>query len=698
MSVKLATSIPVEESGKQPPAPLSAPWLVRVSQDGTIWTVADRRGRRGLLTRSINFNLSFPDGSMLTDPKNSHYYQMAREYAWIYRLYEPDVSARRHISRVNGLLTFFYWLKLHNVRSLTSVTRDHIDLYAEKIAFGKEWAIDAPQRLHKYLVAALDQNPKFFPNSAGRCRVNRHAIYVDAGVAMFSPVPGGMHWYRICSRLLDWVDANSGGVAELPSLEQIMGGAGTKLHPLSTFNISNALLPLEELWIWRSQLPSDNLRFTPFLDGASRRGVELGVETKRYPTIPPRLAIGYLSRSLTWVLEYAPILIEDIVDGTSSDVSALNTRLKAAGLDVEVTGFANSYVSKRRVSLIRIVEVLSAACFTVIASLTARRLEEILDLGEGCVVKDLDGQYWLKIYIEKTSQRYDQVPIPVAVAKAIQVMERVSETARDISGDDSIWQIQQDNTRVIRPEKYLNDLAFLSSDLSWNHEGWRFSAHQFRRFFAILYFWRFEKGDLAGLSHHLRHFDLEMTKRYVTDVEFGKVWKVVDAEWQGEFIMGVIDGSRDVGGIAGERLKKEAKKLLRMFRKTVDVMAPERALERLQRLATRWGSEFRQHAWGTVCACPANTKFSELARCKGAEKSGPVYENAGELTCSTCPFAIHTERFVGETVKSLEARTATTSLGENTILHELANLQVLTLESVLATRKAIPMLSGETDE
>lgn len=691
----LETSLPAEDA-TQLPTTIKAPWLVSVSDDGSVWVVRDGAGAKKK-TAVIDFNWVFPDGSKLTAKKNHHFYEMARQYALVFRLYVPDVSAIVHSNRVGALITFFYWLRLLNVCSLSSVTKVHVDLFAERIAFGKDWALETPQRLHKYLHQVISNGNKLPKNPRDEKLFNRGQIYMAAGVDWRNR--GNANSLNICSSVLDWLEANGMEDSKLPPLEDILTSEGCIPSARTIQHIHRSLMPLEELWIWRHQLPKENLNSEPFSRGAIKKATQLGIESKRHPTISPRLAMSYLAGALTWVLDYAPIIMEEVFDEPNVNLSQLSERLKVTGLNIDVELRVFSSMSSRKINVTRLVEILAAACFAVIAALTARRVEEIGDLGYKCWEKDTDGHYWLKTYIEKTSQRYDQIPIPVAVYKAIECMEKISQTAREKSGNDSIWQVLLlEDIREISPEDYLNDLALMNDVQSGEDKKWNFTAHQFRRFFAILYFWHYEKGDLAALSHHLRHFDLEMTKRYVMDAEMGKVWKEVEVEWQGEFLRGVIDGSRTVGGNAGARLKKDVNKLMAHFRKSVDVVAPQRVLQKLQRLAKRLGSEFRQHVWGTICACPQNTGFSEFAKCKGSERTGPIFKNASESLCAACPFAIHTERFAGAAAKDLESRKATASCcGSDTLLAELANIQIISLEAMLSKGEAIPMLPEEAD-
>jgi len=55
---------------------------------------------------------------------------------------------------------------------------------------------------------------------------------------------------------------------------------------------------------------------------------------------------------------------------------------------------------------------------------------------------------------------------------------------------------------------------------------WTFAPHQFRRFFAIVYYHRFRYASLTALSAFLKHYDPDMTRRYVTEATLGSLVKV----------------------------------------------------------------------------------------------------------------------------------------------------------------------------
>ena len=333
------------------------------------------------------------------------------------------------------------------------------------------------------------------------------------------------------------------------------------------------------------------------------------------------------------------------------------------------------------------------ACFIVIASLSARRLGEILELGADRCKQDIRGDCWLRFYIEKTYQDYDEIPVPISVYKGIHCMEVLSETARKETNRDYIWQFRQPwdgKCRDLRPQRYLNHFYHLCLPPSLPE--WRFTSHQFRRFFAITYFWFFEKGDVIAISHHLRHSELEQTRHYVTDTEFGKLWKEVSGEWQTSFLRDVIFGTRTVGGKAGNRLNQLIHKLRKRFRKDVEIVRVDRVVDRILRLVRRLGVPLKLHIWGTVCACPRKTAFAKHANCKGASAVGPDFSNATEELCGTCPFAIQTSTYISSAKSALtERKNLASGLTQDSLIHKFAATSCTNLEKIIEKGEAFPL-------
>ena len=208
----------------------------------------------------------------------------------------------------------------------------------------------------------------------------------------------------------------------------------------------------------------------------------------------------YLGEALHWVINYSPVILRGIAQNW--DCLEFTKSLSTVGLNITLNDKRIGVsIRKRTVNRDGLIQLLGTACFIVIAGLSARRLGEILELGHGRCRMDSTGEYWLKTYIEKTSQEYDEIPVLKSVYEAILCMETLSETARQETNQDCIWQFRQVRDRKCRdihPERYLNHFHKLSPSLS--EIKWRFTAHQFRRFLRLLTFGGM-KEEMLRLYH-----------------------------------------------------------------------------------------------------------------------------------------------------------------------------------------------------
>ena len=395
------------------------------------------------------------------------------------------------------------------------------------------------------------------------------------------------------------------------------------------------------------------------------------------------------------MVTFAPIFLEG--QQRQWDLEKTREHLAKAGLDIALTR-RRLRLTPDQVDPDRFLRLTAAACLVVIAGLSARRVGEIMDLGAHCTFVDMDSHHWIRIYIEKTLRTYDQMPIPAAVHDAIECLEEISAEARAETGDDSLWQYRsKHNGRFVRlrPNTELNNLSrFLGEDI---YKRWKFHPHQFRRFFAMVYFWRYEPGDVAALAHHLRHFELDMTRQYVTDDGFSRIWQDVAEERQRDVLASVVDGSRWIGAPAGEQLKTRIERLQRQYRRNVQVVAAERIIEKLLRLAKKWGSACKLHAWGTICVCPqkGSPDQGRHAHCKGAQERGPVFSQATVATCARCPYAVHTERFDSAARTALaDQENLDAGLSEGTLLRNFASSNCADLERALESGEPMPTRAG----
>ena len=666
------------------------PWLDSVSADKSVWVVRDLVGQRKRTAR-IDLNIQLQDGTRLTDAVNRPLFELAVEYVELVRLYQPEMNAATHHSRATRLLVFLYWLTQRGVRSLNDVTQDHLTVFLQNLEFGTEWVLEMPHRLIGFMQQELRRGNELPLNASGT--IDLPKIFRQERI----------HWLDRsysqgpCQQIRRWVETHPGELDTQASPEELIERMGWKPKPLTGKYLALMIKPIEEIWAWRDDFGS-NIENTG-LDayGISKKARLRGAKPGHYATIPPEIAFPYLQGALQWVVKFAPIFLEG--QQLQWDLEKTQKHLAEGGLDIELTrpAFAER-LTPDQVTPDRFLRLTAAACFVVIAGLSARRIGEIMDLGAHCTFVDMDGHHWIRIYIGKTLRTVDQIPIPTAVHLAIKCLEDISAEARAETGDDSLWQYSSKHGGRfvrLRPNEELNKLSrFLGQDI---HERWKFHPHQFRRFFAMVYFWRYEPGDIAALAHHLRHFELEMTRQYVTDDGFSRIWQDVAEERQRDVLASVVDGSRWVGGPGGEQLKARIEKLKRNYRRDVQVVAAERIIEKLLRLAKKWGSACKLHTWGTICVCPQKGSANQgrHAHCKGADERGPVFSQATVATCARCPYAVHTERFESAARTALADHESTgAGLPQGTLLKDFLSSSCEDLKRALESGKGMPTRTG----
>lgn len=195
---------------------------------------------------------------------------------------------------------------------------------------------------------------------------------------------------------------------------------------------------------------------------------------------------------------------------------------------------------------------LPVACLLVIYAFTGRREVEVRSMRKGCCWDTQVGPV-IRMYSAKYHQEYKNFPTTRLVKKAVEILELITEPLRVQTGDDSIVNIpslyEQQNSDVIG-SKHINEFAEFIGLQTETVKEWSLSEHQFRRLFAIMYFYRYDKSDLATLSWHLRHTDFNTTMVYLTDADFQLVMQEVSLQFAND----VANEPSEYGGKMKEEL------------------------------------------------------------------------------------------------------------------------------------------------
>lgn len=192
--------------------------------------------------------------------------------------------------------------------------------------------------------------------------------------------------------------------------------------------------------------------------------------------------------------------------------------------------------------------------------------------------------------------------------------------------------------------------------------------------------WRY-RGKFQSLSHHLRHFNLEMTNDYVTlDPHNAREWAKEVWNFRVEIMRDLVTGKVKYTGPMGERLNKLVKRLHRRF---ADVqIIPEFLAKAVVRQLDKSSAVLTPKPWVTCC-CPRTKKGCETAACRKSTgyndgDIGPDYSAAGPTVCPGCPWALIGAENLAYYDDELSAMTADTD-DEGTLFGELRAANIMSL-------------------
>lgn len=490
--------------------------------------------------------------------------------------------------------------------------------------------------------------------------------------------------------------------------------------PVSSQQLKGLLKPFEYLFKHRRYL-DDCIKFNPFAtETIGRVARSLGKSVGRTRTIPILQAVTLIERSIRWVLDYSKDILElkavadaafdsnpyssgkviehvlaDRVwsnDGPSNPFPILPGQRMMDGTDQR--GPECLPISARGgMTLASAVAFLCTACATVIAAFSARRAAEVGGIKFGCIEFDGANHAWMRFFIYKTLQADSIIPIPEIVVAAVRVLETISERARTASqttyllqynypGSDIFVGVSEGKRPTFRFGNYLRNFGYYVDvpPLS-NGTRWTFKPHQFRRFFAILYIWVYDLGDLAALSHHLRHSDLERTRRYTRDDELGHIIAAVDREHTVAIAVSTALGESNISGTGGERLMEVAKRLYARLGTKIQPVPLRKLHQRIQKFVERGELSLHGFPWG-FCAIK-NGIVPDVPPCS-AVKGSPDFSNATASICGRCDCTLRTEAAIPYLENSIRLHSEIVDdSGSPTILRTASLKHVIELKEYL---------------
>lgn len=555
--------------------PLTAPWLLCDWREPR-WILVkrgskSRKNKQGewIDVETICWDRLLPNGDRLTDPRYADLLEDVKRLVYAVRSGPYATMDRSHSQRslADNLMALANWMILHHFDKpitflrFSSLTPRDFDRFCRDVVYGVAGLEQWERRIA--IAMSNSDHETLLKNCTADGRINRLWIEAHCHIEVIR-----MKSTKLLPPLLDPRSRKKQKHTYIPHRQRIreklgnrpiMARSEVKSYRLSETRVANLLTTWRHLY---KQAPAVGylLSFDPFIDiSPGRLAIELqSRENDRTPDIPPHVALHYFSAAIKWVVDYGPPLIKYLDELDAAYATVKRTRPKARFdycapiafsmvaipttlRPLNISRFQEHQRGTRRdvirnaPSVVDIRRGLIAASFLVVAALTARRRDEVLDLTIDCVREEYDGPD-IEFGLLKGSARdiLDRVtrPIPALVTLAVNLLLRLTQQARNNSKDQVIRRLlfirssrrnqslQVSYDRLIYYLELFADL--IDAPLLEPNEPhrlpyrWYIRPHECRRFLAMSYFWRAGKHpSLSALSWFLGHLGPTETLRYL---------------------------------------------------------------------------------------------------------------------------------------------------------------------------------------
>lgn len=637
----------------------SAPWMKDSNYFATKWTTSDSNDSS--ITCTIDFDYVMPNGSLLQYSKLA---ATVREYAFFVRdprFFRID-DAETHASTVHCLMTFTHALALEGISTFNTVNRAVLKPFLKRVIYGADGLLKASERIEKWITQheklSCEELRKLLPLARNGRNWRLQAIEFLRSLGL---PPIASQFVR-CVYFLDKLRI----MAKLDARPETLPDKPPKMEAVNVNTIQRYLLAIESLFYMRNVIDAECIKERPFdvvvQDFAKRNGKR----SKPTPLPPPHIALHLMRHAMVWVDNYAEGLMKMLTDVRAFEANKRATRWDAVAADQDalcakypqdgpagapwpLSGWFRSRQGIPGISPHEAITFLLTACMIVIATFSARRLDELSGLEAGEIRRDSTGAWWLRSYIQKTFKGKEWLPTTAVVSKAFAILTKLSAEARKAAGNKRISQWSSPFTSrdyvsiAVWNEKNINLFsAHVGTPMHAGADGilrpWKWTSHQFRRFFSVLYFYRYRGATIDDLAFFLRHLDLEMTRKYlIVTKEQLKAFKEAEGQYLHTMADDILSGRSDKVG-AGRELRA---RFHLYFQRGLRVSSPgdvdaEDFLVRQMKLR-RW--VVRPRPWGD-CTCPNNGAGTKAAMCRAGGcppgEIGPNFANSSPVICAGC--------------------------------------------------------------
>jgi hypothetical protein len=303
---------------------------------------------------------------------------------------------------------------------------------------------------------------------------------------------------------------------------------------------------------------------------AREAGARRGSHTR---TTPASIALKALEESVTYILKYSKPLTKlylDVAEARASNSSMpeiceslsdlnlsfershwMSERLggnrgqkqaKGSAERGENAGHSGGTLCREELPLNDAISFLFAAIFILTATMSARRISELMRIIAGSVIGE-EGNYHLRIQLAKVTVggvRAEIIrPIPDLVASSIESLIEFKEKAYKnktlTKTYDSVFTFNHNDFSFSQPTEIVHRFTdYIGLPADKDGRRWYHKNHEFRRFFAIVFFWQYKFSNLSAISWMLGHGDPRETYKYIKESIGGSELTEVEAKFIAE--------------------------------------------------------------------------------------------------------------------------------------------------------------------
>ncbi|PWK56692.1 hypothetical protein, partial [Aminobacter sp. AP02] len=309
------------------------------------------------------------------------------------------------------------------------------------------------------------------------------------------------------------------------------------------------------------------------------------------------------------------------------------------------------------------------------AAFSARRDDEIHRTTINCIFRDESGMPWLNCLIAKNVRAVQRIPIPESVVKAVEIVQSIKSLGNRTSKRlyDFWCPVLRRNVSFGSRSRARSVPDYFRVPPLENGTTWKFSPHQFRKFFGVTYFWRYAFPNLTALTYHYRHFNPETTRGYI-EMEAAEGLRMRDEKLaaalksraerktdfessKSEFVLWVLTGiakGEKLDGTLGKRITAQVEALKKQFLPGIQVTGGQTSSpsfdKALSDLVATTSLQVHPEGhslcgWGTGpddisnhrCAARCLELRRQLTGQSSADATGPDFTHAEDTGCLVCP-------------------------------------------------------------